>query len=90
MCEFQYLGVLQRSNATATVACNASSKLAKAELFKRNILCLCRLVPDRVSVYVAREFLCGSGDGRALSLSGMALKGYALLDLHDSFFMKVH
>ena len=39
---------------------------------------------------VAREFLCGSGDGRTVSLSEMALKGYALLDLRDSFFMKVH
>ena len=31
--EFWYLGVLQRSNAMATVTCNASSKLAKTELF---------------------------------------------------------
>ena len=53
VCEFQFLGVLQRSNAKATVACNASSKLAKTELFKRNILGLCRLVLDRISVYVA-------------------------------------
>ena len=51
--EFRYLGVLQRANATATVACNASSKIAKAELFKRNILRLRRLIPDRISVYVA-------------------------------------
>ena len=39
---------------------------------------------------VAREFQSGSGDGRTLNLSEMALKGYALLDLRDSFFMKVH
>ena len=29
VCEFWYLDVLQRSNAMATVVCNASSKLAR-------------------------------------------------------------
>ena len=50
VCEFRYLGVLQRSGAAATVACNASLKLAKAELFKRNILRLCCLVLVRIIV----------------------------------------
>ena len=39
---------------------------------------------------IVREFLSDSGDGHTLSLGEMALKGYALLDLPDSFFLRVH
>ena len=49
-----------------------------------------RLVRGVPPANVAKVFLSGSGDGCSLSLSEMALKGYALLDLRDSFFMKVH
>ena len=49
-----------------------------------------RLVRGVPPADVAKEFLNSSGDGRPLSLSEMALKGFALLDLHESFFMRVH
>ena len=49
-----------------------------------------RLVRGVPPADVAKDFLSSSGDGRPLGLSEMSVKGYALLDLRDSFFMRVH
>ena len=51
--QFKYLGLLQKFGANATISCNAINKLEKANMYKRNILRIKRLIPDRVDVYLA-------------------------------------
>ncbi len=51
--QFKYLGLRQKFGANATISCNAINKLEKAIMYKRNILRIKRLIPDRVDVYLA-------------------------------------
>ena len=71
-----------------TKKCNSEKTLAAALLWcgspaSHSLLSWVdeRLVRGVLPADVAREFLSGSADGRALSLSEMALKGYAFLSL---------